>query len=100
MAINKGDEHPSVIAFYDDDRRTIFLTEGWSAAYPKDVSVLVHEMVHHLQNLDGSKFACPAERERLAFRAQDAWLKQFQTTLANEFAIDPMTPLVRTNCMH
>ena len=55
-------------------------------------------MVHHLQHEAGSKHACPEERERDAFAAQERWLAEFGTNLATEFEIDPFTLLVRTNC--
>lgn len=88
-----------VHAIYDDASRTIYLPEGWSSASPADVSVLVHEMVHHLQNVAGHQFMCAQEREKDAYKAQRAWLALFDRTLEQEFDIDPMTVLVRTNCM-
>lgn len=89
-----------VYAIYDDISRTIYLHEGWTGATPAEVSVLVHEMVHHLQNAGGMKFSCPHEREKDAYKAQREWLGLFGRTLEQEFDIDPMTVLVRTNCMH
>jgi hypothetical protein len=89
-----------VYAVYDDAKRIIFLHTGWSADSPADVSVLVHELVHHLQNVAGTKFNCPQEREKDAYKAQRTWLEQFGRTLEDEFEIDPMTVLVRTNCMN
>jgi hypothetical protein len=88
-----------VYALYDDTRRVIYLQEGWTGATPAEVSVLVHELVHHLQNVAGAKFACPQEREKAAYDAQRAWLAQFGRTLEQEFEIDPLTILVRTNCL-
>jgi hypothetical protein len=87
-----------VYAIYDVRTRTIYLHKGWSSERPADVSVLVHEMVHHIQNITSQKFACPQEREKAAYEAQRAWLAQFGRTLEDEFEIDPMTILVRTNC--
>jgi hypothetical protein len=34
------------------------------------------------------------------YRAQRAWLALFGRTLEQEFDIDPMTVLVRTNCLN
>ena len=89
-----------VQAIYDDVSRTIYLPEGWTGATPADISVLVHELVHHLQNVAGLKYDCPEAREKTAYRAQASWLKLFGKSLADEFEIDPMTILVRTSCMH
>ncbi|MCC6947693.1 MAG: hypothetical protein IT539_07995 [Bradyrhizobiaceae bacterium] len=87
-----------VYALYDTQRRIIYLHEDWSSSRPADVSVLVHEMVHHLQTAADEKFACPQEREKDAYKAQREWLAMFGRSLEQEFEIDGMTVLVRTNC--
>src|ERR1044072_6832927 len=38
------------VAMYDDEMKTIYLPEGWTGATPAERSILVHQMVHHLQN--------------------------------------------------
>jgi hypothetical protein len=99
------DERPThdagreTVAVYDDATRTIYLAEGWSGATPAELSVLVHEMVHHLQNHAQLKYECPQEREKLAYAAQERWLGLFDRTLAGEFEIDPFALLVRTKCL-
>lgn len=89
-----------VEALYDDSTRTIYLPEGWTGATPAEVSVLVHEMVHHLQNVAGLTFECPQARERLAYTAQNQWLAQSGRNLIDEFKLDALTVLLRTKCMH
>lgn len=89
-----------VVATYDAARGTIYLTEGWTGRTPAELSVLVHEMVHHLQSAAEMRFACPAEREKLAYRAQDAWLGLFGSDLESTFGIDAATLLVGTVCTH
>jgi len=88
-----------VVALYDDKRRTIILPEGWSGTTPAELSVLVHEMVHHLQNVSGDEFECVGARERPAYLAQDKWLKQFGRSLESEFKIDMFTIVARSVCM-
>lgn len=88
-----------VHAIYDDRARVIYLPEGWNPSSSADVSVLVHELVHHVQNVNRLRYTCPAEREKLAYQAQGRWLELFGKTLGDEFGLDPMTLLVRTNCM-
>jgi hypothetical protein len=97
MPLNDGRD---LLAIYDDVRKTIYLPQGWTGTKPAEVSVLVHEMVHHLQNLAGTKYNCPEEREKPAYLAQKRWLDRFGLNLADEFQIDGMTVLVRTNCMN
>jgi hypothetical protein len=89
-----------VEALYDDTSGTIYLSEGWTGSSPAELSVLVHEMVHHLQSTSDQRFACPGERELVAYRAQDAWLVLFGETLESAFEIDAATLLVGTTCTH
>jgi hypothetical protein len=89
----------AVVAVYDDATRTIYLPQGWSEASPADRSILVHEMVHHLQRRAQLKYYCPQEREKLAYAAQQRWLTQFDRSLESEFEIDPFTLLAQTSCV-
>ena len=56
-----------LVALYDDATRTIYLAEGWTGATPRQSSVLVHEMTHHVQSLAGRRYGCGAEREAEAY---------------------------------
>jgi len=91
---------PDVEALYDDSNRTIYLAEGWTGGTPTEVSVLVHEMVHHLQNQEGLRYECPQAREKLAYTAQNKWLARSGRNLMDEFDLDGLTVLLRTKCMH
>ena len=87
-----------VVALYNDETRTIYLSDKWAGATPAELSVLVHEMVHHLQNEAGISYECPAEREKLAYEAQDNWLRLFGRNLEQEFEINGLALLVSTSC--
>ncbi|AHY50183.1 DUF6647 family protein [Bradyrhizobium japonicum] len=89
-----------VVALYDNETRTILLPDDWGGSSPADQSVLVHEMVHHLQNVGKLKFDCPQAREKLAYLAQDKWLERFGLTLEHEFDVDMFTVLVSSACMY
>jgi hypothetical protein len=89
----------NVAAFYHDMTRTIHLPAGWTGATAAEISILVHEMVHHLQNMAGLRYACPQAREAFAFEAQEQWLALSGRSLAGEFGLDGMTMLVKTRCM-
>ena len=71
----------SVVALYDLSRQVICLPEGWTGESPAEQSILVHEMVHHLQHRAKIRFNCPEEREKLAYEAQELWLARFGTSL-------------------
>ena len=88
------------IAVYDDATRTIYLPEGWTGDTPAELSVLVHEVVHHFQNVLRLKYECPQEREKLAYIAQDRWLSLFGHSLTDDFALDPFSLFVKTKCFY
>ena len=90
---------PDIVALYNDARGTIYLSEDWTGESEAQMSVLVHEMVHHLQSVAGLKYNCPGEREKLAYQAQSAWLNRSGRSLESEFEIDGLTLLVHSNCM-
>jgi hypothetical protein len=87
-----------VVAVYDDKSRTIYLPDTWAGSTAAELSMLVHEMVHHVQNEAGQKFACAEERESVAYAAQQQWLAMFGRDFFQEFETDAFTLLVRTNC--
>jgi hypothetical protein len=90
----------TTVAIYELSEATIYLPADWSGTTPAEVSVLVHEMVHHLQNVAKTKFECPQAREQLAYAAQQRWLGLSDRTLEDEFQLDPFTLLVTTRCMY
>jgi hypothetical protein len=89
-----------VVALYDNTSKTIFLPDDWIGTLPVDQSVLVHEMVHHIQNLAELKFECPMAREKLAYLAQDKWLGRFGMSLEREFDVDMFTVLISSACVY
>jgi Domain of unknown function (DUF6647) len=95
-----GHSASDIVAVYSDSARTIFLAENWTGGTPAELSVLVHEMVHHLQNLAGLKYECPQAREKLAYLAQERWLALFGRDLAQDFELDGFSLLVKTKCLH
>ena len=87
-----------IVGVYNDQTKTIFLSDKWTGSTPAELSVLVHEMVHHLQNEAGIKYECPAELERLAYVSQDKCLGLFGRSLQSEFEINGLALLVSTSC--
>ena len=62
----------AVIAVYDDASRTIFLSDAWTGQSAEELSILVHEMVHHLQNLAGHRHPCPERGKSWPTRRKSA----------------------------
>jgi len=86
------------VAVYADSAQTIYLPQGWTGSTVAELSILVHEMVHHIQHLAGLKYECPQAREKLAYMAQDRWLNLFGGSLAQDFDLDGLSQLVKTKC--
>ena len=82
-----------VIALYDDATRTVLLRQGWNGRDVVDSSVLLHELVHHVQNVASLRYPCAAAREELAYAAQARWLALFGQDLDGAFGLDE--PLLR-----
>lgn len=59
---------------YDNKVETIYLTEPWTVRNPHDVSVLLHEMVHHRQSQQ--HWYCPQAQEWRAYQIQAQWLDE------------------------
>jgi hypothetical protein len=92
--------HGDTVAIYHDGTRTIYLPENWTGKTPGELSILVHEMAHHFQNLLELKHECPQEREKLAYLAQDRWLGLFGHSLASDFDLDPFSLFVKIKCFY
>ena len=90
----------TTVAIYVDAEKTIYLTDEWSGQRPAELSVLVHEMVHHMQNLSGIRYECQQQREKLAYAAQDKFLRLFSRDLEGEFEVNPFAVLVRSTCAY
>ena len=96
--IGETQSFPVVVAVYDERNGAILLPSNWTAVSPADISVLVHEMVHHLQGKAGLKYECAEAREAPEYAAQEKWLNQSGTDLSREFGIDAMTLKLLTKC--
>jgi hypothetical protein len=92
-------QHDTVAVYYDPTR-TIYLPESWTGGTAGELSILVHEMVHHFQNVLALKHECPQDREKLAYLAQERWLGLFGHSLESDFDLDPFSLLVKTKCFY
>jgi len=63
-------------ALYKKASQTICLSNAWDSSDVRDRSYLLHELVHHLQNLNQTEVVCDGEREMQAYRLQFDWLSE------------------------
>lgn len=95
-----GDEAGDrTVAIYVDSEQTIYLPDNFTGSTPAELSILVHEFVHHMQNLARLRYDCPQAREKPAYLAQEKWLDQFGQDLWSQFQVDPLTLLVNSGCI-
>lgn len=65
-------------AFYDPAVNTVYLSREWDSRDPYHRSILAHELVHYMQDMNGAVFAgCMARFERPAYKAQMAYLTAY-----------------------
>lgn len=64
---------------YDPDQSEILLVRPWDPHDMEDVSVLLHELVHHRQA--PHHWYCPAAQEVTAYRLQEDWLAEQGLTI-------------------
>ena len=57
---------------------TIYLHEDWDAQNLKDQSILLHELVHIMQDNNNFYYNCDGDKERLAYYIQEKWLLEEQ----------------------
>ncbi len=87
----------NIQALYDSRERTIYLREGWTGRDVGEISELVHELVHHRQQVGGARYGCPEQREAEAYAAQARWLALFGADLS-AVGVDPLFVLLLGTC--
>jgi hypothetical protein len=79
LAVGPGAADPEAesgyLALYHADSRTVLLRHDWDMRDLRDRSILVHELVHHLQAEAGRDYLCKGEMEREAYEIQAVWLE-------------------------
>ena len=61
---------------YDKESDTIILPDKWDRRKPWDMGILLHEMIHYLQDQNKMKFNCVANMEKDAWPIQQLYLEK------------------------
>ena len=94
---NAGADRICPTALYSIERHEVYLSTAWKADDLRDRSMLLHELVHHLQVLDKVKVDCQALYDRQAYHWQTTWLREqgiaepYKFLRLNEFTVYTMT---------
>jgi hypothetical protein len=73
---------------------------AWNLAALRDRSILLHELVHHVQRFNKVTPPCPAALERQAYDLQARWLRE--QGVADPYGLmgtDEFTVVILTACM-
>lgn len=69
----QGYNLPDVIALYDHVEDTIILSAGTDINDVNNHYMLVHELIHYMQDINGVTDPCPRMLEREAYELTDLW---------------------------
>ena len=89
-----------VHGLYSHPEATIYLADHVDLSTIQGASVLLHELVHHYQNVSGAMdgYNCVQESEKLAYDLQVVYLEQNNAKLMPE--LDPFNIIMRSICSH
>lgn len=90
----------NTVALYNNDTKTITVNENLDPTKEYDISVLLHEFIHHLQNINGHRRSdCSGEREGQAYTTQRAFLKsRGDKDTSATMGVDAFTELLISQC--
>ena len=94
-------EMSDILGLYNNETKTIYLSKAFWPASTRDQSILLHELVHHMQYSRNYKFyrgLCKGLIEREAYDLQEKWLKKRGKTLLETIDLGPLMRHVLTQC--
>lgn len=96
------DDGPRAVAIYDPAIKTMYLPQEWQPDNLYHVSMLLHELVHHMQTEAGINFdtvTCPGkEIEQPAYDAQIAFLEGAGVDAMETMGINRLAYIFVTIC--
>ena len=60
--------------FYDTQKDVIILQDTWDRRDPWDLSIMLHELVHYVQDINEIQFQCNREMEKQSWPLQQKYL--------------------------
>ena len=95
------DDDSNILALYNHITKTIYLHKDFWLASIKDQSILLHELVHHMQySMDYKKYKmmCRGDIEKESYDLQELWLQMRDTNLEETIQLGPLFRHVLTQC--
>ena len=94
-------EHSNILGLYNNEIKTIFLEKDFWWASVRDQSILLHELVHHMQytmNWGLYRKKCKGHIEKEAYDLQEKWLAIRGLELGPTIDLGPLMRHVLTQC--
>ena len=77
----------------------IWLKNGWDINDPADQSILLHELVHYMQDANGMFYDCMGDKERLAYYIQEKWLEEKHgISIYDAIGLSPLSMVAAMYC--
>jgi hypothetical protein len=89
------ENHGELHGFYDIEKNIIILPDTWDRRDPWDLSVLLHEMIHYVQDQNETEFNCTAEMEKDSWPLQQKYLLEIHDF---EWDYDKLWYLMVSSC--
>ena len=94
----EGDGVPQAVALYNLEEGVIHLTDDWEVRDPVDLSVLLHELVHHMQASADIDYDCRGAMEKVAYDAQIDFLASMDLDMFEVMEINRLFYVLLTSC--
>ena len=89
-----------VEALYERATATVYLPESWNSEALYDRAMLLHELVHHVQEYNQVASQCNAEREQQAYELTRIWLGEQGVADPYSFLkVDELTVAILSLCL-
>ena len=90
-----------VKGLYDNKSHIVRLLDSWDSSNLRDLSYLLHELVHHLQVVNNVEVECQARYDLQAYHLQFEWLHEQGIQDPYEFLnINQVTVFAASQCPH
>ena len=101
MCSTYNPEHSNILGLYNNEIKTVFLDKNFWWASVRDQSILLHELVHHMQytkNWEHYRKKCKGHIEKEAYDLQEKWLAIRGLELGPTIDLGPLMRHVLTQC--
>ena len=102
VCVDTDDDTINVVALYNYITKTIHLPNYFDRNNSSHKSILLHELVHHLQyfNDEHKTVGCLELLEAQAYDLQEMWLKEHNVILEEDLEIGPFLRSWLTTCQY